>query len=89
MAQSNWAGNVEFKPSSVFRVQHEADVEELIQKAAREHVPIRMVGSGHSFTPLIETTGISANLDGLQGVIEIDAAHKEGWVWAGTKLKRL
>jgi len=51
--------------------------------------PIRVAGSGHSFTPLCETTGTLISLDGLSGIVEADARAERATIWAGSKLYAL
>jgi FAD-linked oxidoreductase len=51
-----------------------------------------VVGSGHSFTPLVQTNDIQISLDNLQGIEQIDADREQGGtvtVLGGTKLKKL
>src|SRR5699024_10703985 len=49
---------------------------------------IRVVGSDHSFTPLVATNDVFILINRLQGVSSI---HSDGYadVWAGTTLKAL
>ncbi len=47
---------------------------------------IRVVGSGHSFTPLVKTEEVLVSLDELKGIVNIDAEKMVAEVWAGTKL---
>ncbi|PNB76692.1 FAD-binding oxidoreductase, partial [Pseudomonas sp. FW305-BF6] len=61
----------------------------MVKKANIENKKIRVVGSRHSFTPLISTTDFLVSLDHLQGVITIDKENQIAEVWAGTKLERL
>ena len=89
MNKTNWAGNVNFDPSSVVAIQTEDQIPRVIEAAIRDQLPLRMMGSGHSFYPLISTPGISVSLEGLQGVVAVDAAQMQGWVWAGTPIRAL
>jgi L-gulono-1,4-lactone dehydrogenase len=50
---------------------------------------VRVVGSGHSFSPLIETSGSLISLDALQGVLSVDAERLTATVRAGTKIHAL
>ena len=47
---------------------------------------IRVVGSGHSFTPLVQTEEVLVSLDELKGIVNIDEEKMVAEVWAGTKL---
>ena len=83
----NWAGNVNFEPSVVAKPKTRQDLAALITDAVKAKKKIRVVGSGHSFTRLIETPDILVSLDEMQGVI--DQQGNAVRVFGGTKLKRL
>jgi len=61
----------------------------MVEEFGRDGRHVRVVGSGHSFTPLVQTDDILMSLDNLQGVEEIDAEHGRVTVLGGTKLKHL
>jgi len=48
--------------------------------------PVRPVGAGHSFTPLVPTTGTLLTLDRMSGLVSHDAANHRATVRAGTRL---
>src|SRR5579863_8166896 len=50
---------------------------------------VRVVGSGHSFTPLVQSDDVLMSLDNLQGVQSIDDGRGIVSVLGGTKLKLL
>jgi FAD/FMN-containing dehydrogenase len=85
----NWAGNLEAEPTSIVHPSGEADIISLVRRAAREKEPIRVAGSGHSFTPLCVTNGTLITLDGLQGLIAIDQATQTARIYAGTTVSQL
>ncbi|MGL4819361.1 MAG: FAD-binding protein, partial [Bacilli bacterium] len=85
----NWSESVAFQPSEISSPQTEQEVIATIHRAAKLGKKIRLIGSGHSFTPLIETSDIFMNLDGLSGVISVDEQTEIAEVYAGTKLKTL
>ena len=74
---------------SIEKIRSEEQIPEIIARAKREQLPIRVLGSGHSFYPLVATPGISISLDGLQGVITVDQNQGAGWVWSGTNIHTL
>ncbi len=82
----NWSGSVRFTPESIAKPTSEAELCQLILEKANTGKPIRVVGTGHSFTPLIKTEGCLISLDGLQGFVD-GGTHNE--VWGGTKLWKL
>jgi FAD-linked oxidoreductase len=85
----NWAGNVACTPADIFHPRSEAELKALVDKARAENRKIRMVGTGHSFTPLAATDGYMATLQNLQGVIHINKEKKQATVWAGTTINAL
>ena len=89
MKWTNWSGSVQANPELVSYPKTEEAISKLVQQAAESKKRIRVVGSGHSFTPLVASNQIFISLDKLQGVIEIDAEKKEAEIWAGTKIKAL
>ncbi len=83
----NWAGNVHFQPSLVANPKTQEELAALIQKANAQNKKIRVLGSGHSFTRLIETSDILISLNEMQGVLGHNGSSVR--VLGGTKLKRL
>ncbi|MES2799733.1 MAG: D-arabinono-1,4-lactone oxidase [Bacteroidota bacterium] len=82
-----WSEFVTWSPKEVLMPNSDSDIMQMIQQANEEQKKIRLIGSGHSFTPLCETEDFTMSLDNLQGVINQDGnlvtAH------GGTKLYRL
>ena len=66
-----------------------AQLAQVLADAARDGKPVRMVGAGHSFSPLVASDGVIVSLDKLQGVIDVDAATRVARVHAGTRLYAL
>lgn len=85
----NWAGNVSCQPADIFHPRTEAELKELVDRARRENRQIRVVGSGHSFTPIVATEGFLIGMGKLQGAISIDKNLKQATVWAGTTINAL
>ena len=57
--------------------------------AIQQHAKIRMVGAGHSFSPLVKTDDVLLSLDHLQGLIKADPVTLTAEVWAGTRIQQL
>ncbi len=85
----NWSGNLQWTPSSIAYPETELAIQQLVQKAKRENRKIRMIGTGHSFTPLSKTEDILVSLDEYQGLISVDKEKDQATVKAGTKLHLL
>jgi hypothetical protein len=66
-----------------------AQLAQVLADAARDGKPVRMVGAGHSFSPLVASDGVIVSLDKLQGVIDVDADTRVARVHAGTRLYAL
>lgn len=79
---TNWSGALQAKPSS-YAIPHDEDA---LQRIVREAESIRPVGAGHSFSPLVPTTGTVLSLDKLSGLVGHDTETHDARVWAGTRL---
>lgn len=79
----NWAGNVAFSSARFHHPTSVEQVQELV--AAAEHV--RVLGSGHSFSPIADTTGDLLSLTALPQVLEI--ADNAVTISAGTRYGEL
>jgi FAD-linked oxidoreductase len=85
----NWSESVRARPRSFVQPRDLADLVRLVEKSARDGVHVRVVGDGHSFTPLAHTDDVLVSLDNLQGIESADPERGTVRVWAGTRLKRL
>jgi FAD/FMN-containing dehydrogenase len=86
---TNWAGNVRCEPRLRIEAASEADVVTALAEAERRGIGVRVAGSGHSFSPLVETDGLLLSLDGLAGIARHEPEARRVWVRAGTKLSAL
>jgi FAD/FMN-containing dehydrogenase len=80
---SNWAGNQQCAPARVLHPSTEADVQDAVTDAANQGLGVRVVGTGHSFSPLSVTDGVILCMDRMTGVTAIDAAQNRVTVLAG------
>jgi FAD-linked oxidoreductase len=80
---SNWSGAIRAEPQRIAGPKTEAELAAVLRDAEG---PVRVVGSGHSFTPLGETNGTLIALDALSGVESADANALTASVKAGTKI---
>ena len=85
----NWSGYVECPRTPVVTPGSGAQLAQVLADATRDGQPVRMVGAGHSFSPLVASEGVIVSLDQLQGVIDVDAATNVARVHAGTRLYAL
>ncbi|TGR79854.1 FAD-binding protein, partial [Mesorhizobium sp. M2D.F.Ca.ET.223.01.1.1] len=85
-AWSNWSGFVTASPKSI---PTPADVGELAELVRSAPGPLRVVGAGHSFTPLVQSDGTIVSLEKIEGLISHDAVNNRARVRAGTRLGAL
>ncbi len=85
----NWGGTVDCRPKHMHFPQTEEELVQIINDAREHRRTVRVVGTGHSWTPLAETNDTLVCLDNMQGVINVDPNKKQATVWAGTKLHAL
>jgi FAD/FMN-containing dehydrogenase len=86
---ANWSGCVRCEAAGLPAPASEAEIAALVRRAASEGRSVRVVGTGHSFTPLVATPGYVASLDAHAGIEECDPSRLEATVRAGTKLHAL
>ncbi len=79
----NWSGIRSSYPAMRAAPASEGELVQLIKTAP---APIRAVGAGHSFMPLVPTSGLLLTLDRMSGVISHDANTMRATVRAGTRL---
>ncbi|WLR41363.1 FAD-binding protein [Bacillus carboniphilus] len=85
----NWSEQVKFTPEHILYPGTIEEVQTIVKECVLKEKKIRVIGSGHSFSPLIETKQTLISLDHLQGVGQIDTGENTIEVLAGTKLYRL
>jgi len=82
----NWVGNQSFVARHKGEPASETELAALVAAAARENLPVRVAGSGHSFTPVVATGGLLLSLKAMQGVVGADLERKRVTVAAGTRI---
>jgi FAD-linked oxidoreductase len=82
----NWSGYVECPGTQVAVPGSLAELTETVRRGARNAQSLRVVGGGHSFSPLVATDGLILSLDRLQGIIDIDASSRTVRLHGGTRL---
>lgn len=83
---TNWVGNQSFRPAEMFAAHNEGEVSAAVRRAARDGLHLRVPGSGHSFTPVVETDGILLDASALSGVISADVEATTVTAWSQTKV---
>ncbi len=85
----NWSGSVQSSPREIVKPGSINHLTKAIGAYGREGRHIRVVGAGHSFTPLVQTDDVLMSLDQLQGIEAIDTERQTVTVLGGTRLKAL
>lgn len=80
---TNWSGN---QVASDARVHHPLREDDLRACLTSAQGPVRLVGAGHSFTPLTKTSGRIISLDRLAGQITSDLPARTARIPAGARL---
>ncbi|MEU7981757.1 D-arabinono-1,4-lactone oxidase [Micromonospora sp. NPDC049081] len=88
-AWSNWAGNQHSVATAILRPTTVEDIAEAVLDVAGAGERIRVVGSGHSFTPIAVSDGRRMELSALRTEIRVDRAARLVTVPAGTTLRAL
>ncbi|MGH2740365.1 MAG: D-arabinono-1,4-lactone oxidase [Actinomycetota bacterium] len=86
---SNWSGSVRWRPDRVLAPGSIDEIAEVVSECRREGRKLRVVGSVHSFTPLVATDDTLLSLDGFQGIESVDVERRTALIRAGTKLDAL
>jgi FAD-linked oxidoreductase len=85
----NWAGNLLCQPQKLIQAESENDVIEAIRTADRESLPVRVLGAGHSFSPVCITDGLLISPELMTGVVSTDSDTQRAVVRAGTRIREL
>lgn len=85
----NWVGNQSFVAAHMASPNSEDEISTLVRAATSQGKCVRCVGSGHSFTPIVATSGLLLSLQDYQGITHVDQQRKRVSVKAGTKLNTI
>jgi FAD-linked oxidoreductase len=66
-----------------------AAVQRAVVAAAAQHIPVKAVGAGHSFTGIAVAPGALLELRDLSGLVSVDADRGRVTLLAGTRLHRI
>lgn len=84
----NWSENVIWHPKETLYPKNELEVSEIVKSAVKNKRKIRVIGSGHSFTPLCVTDDLLISLDNMQEISRVGDSHI-AYAQGGTKLYNL
>ncbi len=85
----NWVGNQYCVPAHKGAPRTEAELADFVREAHRRDLKLRVAGSGHSFTPVVGTSGLLLSLENLRGVQTVDHAAQRITVAGGTRINEI
>lgn len=80
---SNWSGGETCQPAGRYDIGSEDELVSLLRNTIG---PIRPIGSGHSFSPLVPTDGHLVVIDQLSGILDHDKDSLQATIGAGSRL---
>jgi len=86
MPWRNWSGNQHCVPSERLAP---ANLDELRRILRTQKGPIRCVGAGHSFSPLVPTDHTLLSIRRLAGIDAVDSQRKQATIWGGSILSEV
>ncbi len=81
----NWAGNVTFSATQLYRPRSVAELQHVVAGSAR----IRALGSGHSFSRVADTSGDLVTTEALQIGVDFDESERTATVPAGARYSHI
>ncbi len=86
---SNWTGLATAHPAQEVSPHDAGEVVAAVVAARRQHLNVKMTGSGHSFTDIAVTDGLLLRPDSLRGIVGVDRDAMTVTALAGTPLHEL
>lgn len=85
----NWGRNQACRPSGLYRPVSEERAIAAIREVIARREPLRVAGSGHSFTPIVSTDAALFDFSQLTGLLGVDRAARRADVLAGSTIAAL
>jgi len=89
MTWQNWAGTASADPVRRHWPRSTDEIADAITAAAKDDLPVRALGSGHSFTAAAATSGAALDLSGWTGIVAADLDSGLVTVRSGTTIREL
>lgn len=83
---SNWGGNQVCTPALTVQPQSEQETIDAVRYAIKEGLSVRVAGTGHSFTPVVQTGGMMLDLSAMQQITAIDTDRQRVRALGGTAI---
>ncbi|WP_426320353.1 D-arabinono-1,4-lactone oxidase [Microbacterium sp. E-13] len=85
----NWARTESVRPQRVEHPPTVPAVQRAVVAAAAQHLPVKAVGAGHSFTGIAVAPGVLLELRDLSGLVSVDVDRARVTLLAGTRLHQI
>ncbi len=85
----NWAGTVISSPKWWHTPDSEEALSDIVRRTAQRGGRVKVIGAGHSWSPIAAPHDVALSLDKLSGILSHDPVRSEVTVRAGTRLKDL
>jgi FAD-linked oxidoreductase len=85
----NWSHSVTCEPNHTAYPATLEEIQSEVLRCAEEGERLRVVGAGHSFTPLCASDENQMSLAHFTGIETTELTQRRVWVRAGTRLRRL
>ncbi len=83
----SWSGHVHAHPHTFESPASVEALSDAVERASAAGDRLRVVGAGHSFTPIAAGTDVMVNLDGIRGIVAVDESAHRVRFRAGTRLR--
>jgi FAD-linked oxidoreductase len=83
----NWSGHVHAHPHTLARPASVEALSDIVDRASVAGERLRVVGAGHSFTPVAAGGDVMVSLDELSGIVSVDESRRRVRFHAGTRLR--
>lgn len=85
----NWGRSESVRPRRVEFPRSAEAVQRAVTAAAAQGMPVKAVGSGHSFTGIAVAPGVLLDLTDLTGLLDVDVERSRVTLRAGTRLHEI
>jgi FAD/FMN-containing dehydrogenase len=85
--QTNWSGSLKFTPGALKEPSNENELLGIVNSALKSNQRIRVMGAGHSSSPLVETDKVLVSLKKFKAVDRIDKENSTAWIGTGLTVK--
>jgi FAD/FMN-containing dehydrogenase len=86
---SNWSGSLKFTPSEFVTTNSENEICEKIWRLRSEGKKLKVVGAGHSSSPLVETDNTLIRLDKFKGIVRHNKSEETVTLRTGMTIKEV